>query len=273
MKADSAFSTYIHGQWREGQSSERITTTSPSTGEVLGVTHASSPGQVDAAVASARAAFESAAWRAYGPAERAAVLNRLADLIEAHREELAQLIVDEVGSPIGLARAMQVGSPVEVLRWYAGLAIRGPRGAYEHALPLYDNPVLSSSVLRYEPVGVVAALTAFNYPFNLLIWKLGGALAAGCTTVVLPSPQGVLCTIRLFALIDELGLPPGVINLVVGGPEVGRKLTGHPDVDMVSFTGSDAVGGQGHVAGGAGRPGQVGTRTGRQGGEHHPARD
>ena len=172
------------------------------------------------------------------------MLNRLADLIEANREELAQLIVDEVGSPIGLARAMQVGSPIEALRWYAGMAIRGPRGAYEHALPLYDDPVLSSSVLRYEPVGVVAALTAFNYPYNLLIWKLGGALAAGCTTVVLPSPQGVLCTIRLFALIDELGLPPGVINLVVGGPEVGRKLTGHPDVDMVSFTGSDAVGGQ-----------------------------
>ena len=240
----SAFSTYIHGEWCEGQSSERITTTSPSTEEVLGVTPASSLGQVDAAVASAGAAFDCAQWRAYGPAERAAVLNRLADLVEANREELAQLIVDEVGSPIGLARAMQVGSPIEALRWYAGMAIRGPRGAYEQALPLYDNPVLSSSVLRYEPVGVVAALTAFNYPFNLLIWKLGGALAAGCTTVVLPSPQGALCTIRLFGLIDELGLPPGVINLVVGGPEVGRKLTGHPAVDMVSFTGSDAVGGQ-----------------------------
>ncbi len=106
---------------------------------------------------------------------------------------------------------MQVGSPIEVLRWYAGMAVRGPRGGYEHALPLYDNPLLSSSVLRYEPVGVIAAMTAFIYPFNLLIWKLGGALAAGCTTVVLPAPQGVLCTIRLFALIDELGLPPGVI--------------------------------------------------------------
>lgn len=243
-KTDSAPSTYIDGEWRQGQSSERITTTSPSTGEVLGVTPASSPGQIDAAVASARAAFDSAEWRAYGPAERAAVLTRLADLFEANREELAQLIVDEVGSPIGLARAMQVGGPIEALRWYAEMAIRGPRGGYEHALPLYDKPVLSSSVLRYEPVGVVAALPAFNYPFNLLIWKLGGALAAGCTTVVLPSPQGALSTIRLFGLIDKLGLPPGVVNLVVGGPEVGRKLTGHPDVDMVSFTGSDAVGGK-----------------------------
>jgi aldehyde dehydrogenase (NAD+) len=242
MKADSAFSTYIHGEWSKGESSEQITTTSPSSGEVLGVTAASSLEQVDAAVASARAGFESAPWRAYGPAQRAGVLNQLADLMEAHSEELAQLIVDEVGSPIGLARAMQVGGPIEVLRWYAGMAVRGPRGGYEHALPLYDKPVLSSSVLRYEPVGVIAAMTAFNYPFNLLMWKLGGALAAGCTTVVLPSPQGVLCTIRLFALIDELGLPPGVINLVVGGPEVGQQLSGHPDVDMVSFTGSDAVG-------------------------------
>jgi aldehyde dehydrogenase (NAD+) len=240
---DSPRSTYIHGQWHQGESGEQITTISPSTGEVLGVTSASSVGQVDDAVADARAAFDSAAWRAYGPAERAAALNKLADLIEANREELAQLIVDEVGSPIGLARAMQVGGPVEALRWYAGMALRGPRGGYEHALPLYDNPVLSSSVLRYEPVGVVVAMTAFNYPYNLLSWKLGGALAAGCTTVVLPSPQGSLCTIKLFDLIDQAGLPPGVVNLVVGGPEVGQKLTGHRDVDMVSFTGSDAVGG------------------------------
>jgi aldehyde dehydrogenase (NAD+)/betaine-aldehyde dehydrogenase len=166
----------------------------------------------------------------------------MADLIEANREELAQLIVDEVGSPIGLARSMQVGAPMETLRWYADMAIQGPRGGYEHALPLYDNPVLSSSVLRYEPVGVVAALTAYNYPINLLIWKLGGALASGCATVVLPSPQGILSTIKLFGVFEQLDLPPGVLNLVVGGPEVGQKLTGHPDIDMASFTGSDAVG-------------------------------
>jgi aldehyde dehydrogenase (NAD+) len=240
--ADSTPSTYIHGDWQQGTSTDNITTISPSSGEVLAVTATSSLEQVDAAVASSRAAFNSPEWRAYGPAERAAVLRRMADLIEANNEELAQLIVDEVGSPIGLARAMQVGSPVETLRWYADMAVRGPRGGYEKALPLYDNPVLSSSVLRYEPVGVVAALVAFNYPINLLIWKLGGALASGCTTVVLPSPQGVLSTIKIFGLFEQLGLPPGVINLVVGGPDVGQRLTGHPDVDMVSFTGSDAVG-------------------------------
>ncbi len=240
--ATGTLSTYIDGTWQAGESTDTITTTSPSTGQVLGVTATSSLEQVDAAVASARAAFNSKEWRAWGPAERSAVILKFADLLEENREELAQLIVDEVGSPIGLARAMQVGGPIETLRWYAEMALRGPRGGYEQALPLYSNPVLSSSLLRYEPVGVIAALPAFNYPINLLIWKLGGALASGCTTVVLPSPQGALTTIRLFGLIDSLGLPPGVVNLVVGGPDVGQRLTGHPDIDMASFTGSDAVG-------------------------------
>ncbi|MCW2529076.1 MAG: betaine-aldehyde dehydrogenase [Pseudonocardiales bacterium] len=239
---DSTLSTYIHGEWQFGGSSEHITTISPSSGKTLGVTASSSVDQVDAAVASSRAAFRSKEWKAYGPEERADVLRRMADLILENREELAQLITDEVGSPIGLSRSMQVGSPAETLRWYADMAIRGPRGGYEQALPLYDNPVLSSSVLRYEPVGVVAALTAFNYPINLLIWKLGGALAAGCTTVVLPSPQGALSTIKLFGVFEQLNLPPGVINLVVGGVEVGQKLTSHPGIDMASFTGSDGVG-------------------------------
>ncbi|MBB3051439.1 aldehyde dehydrogenase (NAD+)/betaine-aldehyde dehydrogenase [Prauserella isguenensis] len=237
-------STYIDGAWRDGESSETYTSWSPSTEQAVGTAQLSSPEQVDAAVASARAAFEGDAWRAYGPKDRARVVNRLADLLEKNTEPLARLIADEVGTPIGAARGMQVGGPVEALRWYAEMAERGPRGGYSHALPLYDKPVLSTSLLRYEPAGVLAALPAYNYPINLLAWKLGGALASGCTTVVLPSPQGMQTTLRVFELIEELDLPPGVVNLVVGGPDVGKRLTGHPDVNLVSFTGSDAVGGQ-----------------------------
>ncbi|MFV0457499.1 MAG: aldehyde dehydrogenase family protein [Actinomycetales bacterium] len=236
-------STYIDGAWQDG-AGEKYTSTSPSREAEIQTTVTSSPEQVDAAVASAKAAFEGQAWRAYGPKERSDVINRFADILEREIEPLARIIADEVGTPIGAARSMQVGGPIEALRWYAEMALKGPRGGYEQALPLYNNPVASSSLLRYEPVGVVACLPAYNYPINLLAWKLGGALAAGCTTVVLPSPQGMVTTLRLMELMDELELPPGVINLVVGGPDIGKRLTGHPDVDMVSFTGSDGVGAQ-----------------------------
>ena len=236
-------STYIDGAWQDG-AGETYTSRSPSTEQVIGVTATSSLEQVDAAVASAKAAFEGSAWRSFTPTDRARMINKLADLLEREMEPLARLIADEVGTPISACRSMQVGGPIEALRWYAEMAVRGPRGGYEHALPLYHNPVPSISVLRYEPVGVVAALPAYNYPINLLAWKLGGALASGCTTVALPSPHGMLTTLRVFELIEELDLPPGVVNLVVGGPEVGKRLTSHPDINMVTFTGSDAVGAQ-----------------------------
>lgn len=237
-------STYYDGHWHDGDSGETYTSRSPSTEEILGVTATSSVGQVDAAVESARQAFRGQAWRDYGPHERSRVVDAFADLLSEDLEEMAATIAREVGTPIAASRGMQVGGPIEALRWYAQMALRGPRGGYEQALPLYDKPVNSGSLLRYEPVGVIAALPAYNYPLNLLVWKLGGALASGCTTVVLPSPQGMWSTLRIFKLLDRLDLPPGVVNLVVGGPDVGRHLTAHKDIDMVSFTGSDAVGAQ-----------------------------
>lgn len=237
-------STYIDGRWQDGASGEVYESWNPADGALLGRTVTSSVEQVDEAIAAAKRAFRSAQWRAWGPKERSAVLLRLADVLEAQTEPLARLVADEVATPIAAARGMQVGGPVEVFRWYAEMALRGPRGGYEKGLGLYSNPVPSLSLLRYEPVGVVAALPAYNYPINLLAWKLGGALAAGCTVVALPSPQGMLTTLRVFELLEDLGLPAGVVNLVTGGPEIGKRLTGHPDIDMVSFTGSDAVGAQ-----------------------------
>lgn len=238
-------STYIDSTWHDGGSGQSYLSTSPSSLDVLGETVTSSPEQVDQAVAAAKAAFhESSPWRAWTPQMRADALNRFADILEREQEPLAQMMAQEVGTPIAASRSMQVGGPIGVLRWYAEMALKGPRGGYEQALSHYDVPVSSGSLLHYEPVGVIACLPAYNYPLNLLVWKLGGALASGCTTVILPSPQGMWTTLRVVELLDEVGLPDGVVNLVVGGPEIGIRLTGHPDVDLVSFTGSDGVGAQ-----------------------------
>ncbi len=208
--------------------------------ETIGTTITSSIEQVDEAVASAKQAFRSKEWRAWTPQMRSDVLIRLAERLEEELEPLARTMADEVGTPIGACRGMQVGGPIEVFRWYAEMALKGPRGGYEQALPLYYKPVASASILRYEPVGVVACLPAYNYPLNLLAWKLGGAIASGCTVVALPSPAGLWTTLKVFDILDELGLPDGVVNLVTGGPEIGIHLTSHQDIDMASFTGSDA---------------------------------
>lgn len=237
-------STYIDGAWAVGGSGQTYTSMNPSNDEPIGETVTSSAEQVDAAVAAAAKAFRSGEWPTWTPEMRAGAINRFADILQRELEPMAQLIAAEVGTPIGASRSMQVGGPIDVLRWYAEMAVKGPRGGYEQSLPLYDKPVASGSLLRYEPVGVIACLPAYNYPLNLLIWKLGGALASGCTAVVLPSPQGMFSTLKVFDLLDEVGLPKGVVNLVTGGPDIGKQLTGSPDVDMVSFTGSDAVGAQ-----------------------------
>jgi aldehyde dehydrogenase (NAD+)/betaine-aldehyde dehydrogenase len=235
-------STYLAGQWRTGEGARPLTPQNPATGAQDYEIAASSVGQVDQAVAAARTAFESSAWRGFGPAERSGVLYELADALEKNAENLAMLVVDEVGTPISLARGMQVPGPIEVFRWYAEAALRGPNGGYEQPLPRYDHPVPSESLLVREPVGVVGAMTAYNYPINLIAWKLGGALASGCTTVLLPSPRASVTTIRVFELICSLGLPPGVVNLVIGGAEIGAALASHPGLDLLTFTGSDATG-------------------------------
>ncbi len=189
-------------------------------------------------MAAARAAF--GAWSRTEPGERAAVLRRFADLLEKNHEELAQLVTTEVGSPISLARTLQTATPVTNLRWAADVAESGPRGGYVERLPALAGPPRVESELLRVPVGVVAALTPYNYPVNMIAWKVGPALAAGCTVVLLPSPRGTLCSVAVVRLAEEAGVPPGVLNLVPGGADVGQRLSAHPDVDLVSFTGSNA---------------------------------
>jgi aldehyde dehydrogenase (NAD+)/betaine-aldehyde dehydrogenase len=232
---------FIGGRWSRGDGAT-FTSISPASASPLAKWELATVDQADAAIAEARRTFDEGVWRQRPPAERAAVLRRLADLIERDLEDLAQLVVAEVGSPIGLARTLQTATPAVNFRWAADAAERGPRGGYREELPAQTGAIRSESVLLREPIGVVAAITAYNYPINLIAWKLGPALAAGCSVVLLPSPRGALSTVALVRLAEEAGVPPGVLNLVVGDAAVGQRLSSHRHVDMVSFTGSDKVG-------------------------------
>ncbi len=164
------------------------------------------------------------------------------DLFESRREEYEDLIMSEVGSPPPLAKAGQVGAAIDTFRWFADAAARGPLGGYERGLPLHYVPVTSASLLREEPVGVVAGITAYNFPLFLLARKLGGILASGCTGVIMPSERAPMTTWTFFQMLEEVDYPAGVANLIIGSKEAGVELSSNPDVDMVSFTGSVAVG-------------------------------
>lgn len=232
---------YVDGSWEPGRGAD-FASVDPATGETLATWALADVTQADAAVAAARRAFDDSHWRRFVPSERAAVLRRLADLLDEHHEELAQLVTTEVGSPISLARTLQTATPATNLRWAADAAERGPRGGYAERLPTLTDPVPAASELLRQPIGVVAAITPYNYPVNMIVWKVGPALAAGCTVVLLPSPRGVLCSAAFVHLAEQAGLPAGVLNLVPGPADVGQRLCSHPQVDMVTFTGSNAVG-------------------------------
>jgi aldehyde dehydrogenase (NAD+)/betaine-aldehyde dehydrogenase len=208
----------------------------PATEQVLATVTGASLAQVDDAVRAARAAF--GPWSAASGEERARAIHRLADTMEANFDKLVASIVNEVGTPVSLAEYLQVRLGLTHLRWQAEAA-KVDRTVH---LGSFDDPVPTMSDVAYRPVGVVAAITGYNYPLNLAIFKFGAALAAGCTVVLLPSPRTPLTTLFLGELVRAADLPRGVLNVVIGGPDVGRHLSSHPGVDKVSFTGSDAVG-------------------------------
>ncbi len=209
----------------------------PATEAVIATVGGASAAQVDEAVAAARKAFPS--WAGLSGEERSRHIHRFADALEAAADRLLPSIVNEVGTPVSLAEYLQVKMAVqEHLRW-AAEAAKVDRTIH---LGGFDKPHPTMSDVIHEPVGVVAAITGYNYPLNLAVFKFGAALAAGCTVVLLPSPRTPLTTLFLGDLIKEAGLPPGVMNVIVGGADVGQQLSSHPGVDRVSFTGSDGVG-------------------------------
>ncbi|WP_405546149.1 aldehyde dehydrogenase family protein [Streptomyces phaeochromogenes] len=238
MKAHDGM--YIDGEWRPAAGTDTIAVVNPADEQVIAHVPAGTADDVDAAVRAARGALP--AWADTPPAERAARIAALRDVLVARKEEIAETVTAELGSPLKFSQAVHVGAPIAVAGSYAELA----------ASYAFEEKVGNSTV-HLEPVGVVGAITPWNYPLHQIVAKVAPALAAGCTVVLKPAEDTPL-TAQLFAeAVHEAGLPAGVFNLVTGlGPVAGQALAGHEGVDLVSFTGSTAVGRQiGATAGAA----------------------
>ena len=236
----SAATVFVDGRWSSGNGHE-YASVDPSTARPVATWHLADVAQADAGVAAARRSVRRLEPHANRGSERQCCAGS-PTCWSKHHEELAQLVTTEVGSPISLARTLQTATPVTNLRWAADIAEPDRAVATAERLPALEGPPRVESELLRVPIGVVAAVTPYNYPVNMIAWKVGPALAAGCAAVLLPSPRGALCSVAVVRLAEEAGVPPGVLNLVPGGPDVGQRLSAHPDVDLVSFTGSNAIG-------------------------------
>ena len=226
----------VGGKWIAGSRGETREILNPATEEVIAEAYEASPLEVNAAVAAAKKAFDSGVWSGKTPGERSAVLLKWASLIEANLPMLAALEAANTGKPLKLARDGDVPFAVDNLRFFAG-ACRVVEGS---ASGEYTGGY--TSLLRREPIGVVALVTPWNYPLMMAVWKAGPALAAGNTCVLKPSELTPLTTLELARLALEAGMPDGVLNVITGGEEAGRALTAHPDVRLISFTGDTETG-------------------------------
>jgi aldehyde dehydrogenase (NAD+) len=225
----------IDGQWVDG--AKAFDTVNPATGEVLTQVVEGSAADVDRAVDAARRAFDakSGSWRKMSASERGRLIWRLADLIEQHIDEIAELETLDNGKPIFESRNVDMPMVIDVLRYYAGWATK----IHGETVNTFDSAF--TYTLR-EPVGVVGLIIPWNFPLLLASWKLGPALACGNTIVMKPAEQTPLTTLRLGELAVEAGFPAGVINIVTGGPETGKAIVKHPAIDKIAFTGSTSVG-------------------------------
>lgn len=229
----------IGGQWVDAQSGKTFETYNPATGEVLAQVAEGDSEDINRAVAAARKAFESGRWPDTSPAERGRLLWKLSDLIEQHREELAELETLDNGKPLLFSRAGDIPSAVNAFRYMAGWAtkIEGT------TIPISSARAKYFAYTLREPVGVVGQIIPWNFPLVMAAWKLAPALAVGCTCVLKPAEQTPLTALRLGELIQEAGFPDGVVNIVTGfGETAGAALASHPDVDKIAFTGSTEVG-------------------------------
>jgi acyl-CoA reductase-like NAD-dependent aldehyde dehydrogenase len=221
---------FINGQWASPSAKETIDVHNAGTGEVMGKVPAGTGKDLDAAVAAARAALEG--WSATPPAKRAEYLQKISDGLKARAAELGSTIAQEVGMPIKLAGRIQAGLPIANFANYSKIL-----SSYS-----FESKTGNSLVVR-EPVGVVGAITPWNYPLHQIALKVAPALAAGCTVVLKPSEIAPFNAFILAEVVEAAGLPKGVFNLVTGfGPAAGEALVQHPQVDMISFTGSTRAG-------------------------------
>ena len=231
---------YIGGGWRASAGGTGFDVENPATGATITTLSSGTAEDVDAAVAAAKAAFESGPWAEMSGAERGRLLWRLADLVERDREVLAALEAADVGRPYFEPFTFEIPLVADTFRYFAGWADKITGTTF--SLPPFAGQERFSYTLR-QPIGVIGAITPWNAPTMILAWKLAPALAVGNTVVVKPAELASLTTLHLAALIDEAGFPPGVVNVVTGSGRIaGEALVRHPDVDKISFTGSTGVG-------------------------------
>ncbi len=227
----------INGRWVEAAGGRYMYVSNPATGEVIARVPEGGVEDVQVAVQAAKEAFDDGRWSGLSPGERAAVLWKWADLLEANIEKLVELECRNTGKPVKLARDSDIPFAIDNLRFFAGAA----RTLEGRAATEYTG--VHTSIIRREPVGVVASISPWNYPFLMAAWKLGPALAVGNTVVIKPASLTPLTTIEMARLALEAGLPDGVLNVVTGpGQVVGEALVTHPDVAMVSLTGDTCTG-------------------------------
>ena len=221
---------YIGGQWVRPDGSGMIDVINSTTEEVMGRVPEGNATDIHAAVAAAAVAFQT--WSQTTPAERAAYLQQIADALAERRQEIATVIANEVGMPMPLSVAIQASMPINTFSQYAQML---------HTYPFEEQ--VGNSLVVQEPIGVVGCITPWNFPLHQVAGKVAPALAAGCTVILKPSEVAPITAFLLAAIVHDIGVPAGVFNLVTGfGPVVGEALASHPDVDMVSFTGSTRAG-------------------------------
>ncbi|MGO9471041.1 MAG: aldehyde dehydrogenase family protein [Isosphaeraceae bacterium] len=226
----------IDGKWRDSQSGKTFDTINPATEEVITQVAEGDAADIDLAVKAARKAFDSGPWRTMDARDRGRLLNKLADVIESHTDELAELETLDNGKPIGESKSADLPLVIDCFRYYAGWADK----IHGQTIPVRGRYFCYT---KREPVGVVGQIIPWNFPMLMVAWKWGPALAAGCTVVLKPAEQTPLTALRLGQLALEAGFPAGVINIVPGyGETAGDALVKHRGVDKIAFTGSTEIG-------------------------------
>ncbi len=227
----------IDGKWVDAASGKTFEVYNPATGEVMAHVAEGDAEDINRAVKAARRAFDEGPWRKMSPSGRGHCISRLADLIEQHGEEFAQLESLDNGKPLTIARVADIPLAVDLFRYMSGWATK---------IEGNTIPISAGNYFAYtlrEPIGVVGQIIPWNFPLLMAAWKLGPALAAGCAIVLKPAEQTPLSALRLGELVKEAGIPDGVVNIVPGfGETAGAALAAHPEVDKVAFTGSTEVG-------------------------------
>ncbi len=227
---------YINGEFVDSASGKTFESYNPATGEVLATVSEAGPEDIDCAVKAARKAFDEGPWQKMSAAERSRIMYKLADLMELHKDELAQLETLDNGKPIRETSNADIPLAIEHMRYYAGWSTK----IVGQTIPV-NGPFLNYT--RHEAVGVVGQIIPWNFPLLMAMWKLGAALATGCTIVLKPAEQTPLSALYLAELMEEAGFPAGVVNIVPGfGETAGQPLVDHPLVDKIAFTGSTEVG-------------------------------